>query len=96
MGDKLCLWNVHETAENVLRSRAYTDFCEEYRIKHEQLQNKITANKEEIEGKLEKVRITADKAAVKEEVDKRIKTMTTDVQGVATIASKRIKRHRRQ
>jgi hypothetical protein len=79
IGKTLCLWKVHETAEKVLRSRAYTDLCNDYRIERKQLRDEFAANKLDIQTQLDKVKTTAGAAAVKTVVDEQIKDVAKNL-----------------
>jgi hypothetical protein len=87
MGKKLCLWNVDETADKVLRYRAYTDLCNDYRIERKQLQDEIAANKLDIQTQLNGVKETAGLAAVKNDVDEQIKDVAKNLDHVKTSAA---------
>jgi hypothetical protein len=72
MGKKVCFWNVYETAENVLRSRVYADFCEDYRSEREKFEKNV-------DGRLNDLQRLVDLKAVKMDVDGIIESLKTTV-----------------
>jgi hypothetical protein len=95
MGKKVCLWNVHETAENVLRSRAYSDFSEDCRIERDAFGKDVNQRLKDLNDlvELKAVKTVVDNSikdlndlvelkAVKTEVDSHIKELN-DLVGAA-------------
>jgi hypothetical protein len=84
IGKKACLWNVYETAENVLRSRAYIDFCDDYLNEQKKIADDTDARFKRVEGD---VALKADSKETDEKFDKAKKT-TEDAATAAAKAAK--------